>query len=56
MTLFHNIAELAKALWSLFLAHPGYCLFWVAGAIVCVLAVKRLFKLEDKAKGPIILR
>lgn len=56
MKLVHNIAELAMALWDLLLAHPGYCLFWVAGAVICVLAIKRLFKLEDEAKGPIILR
>ena len=56
MEFIHNIAELAKALWNLFLACPGLCLFWVAGVIVCVLVVKRLFKLVDEAKGPIILR
>lgn len=56
MEFIHNIAELAKALWNLFLAYPGLCLFWVAGVIVCVLVVKRLFKLVDEAKGPIILR
>ncbi|MBO6247491.1 MAG: hypothetical protein J6N54_01615 [Bacteroidales bacterium] len=56
MTFFHNIVELAKALWNLFLAYPGLCLFWIALAIICVLAVKRVFKLADEAKGPIILR
>ena len=56
VTFFHNIAELARALWDFFLVYPVYTLFWIFCAILAVLAVRRIIKLEDEAKGPIILR